>query len=102
MIRRLHSALTAAALAAAFLTACGDDGITLPDERAAAAIEIQDGDDQTGAVGSALPNPVSALVTDADGNPVSIAIIPDVESTRAFAMRRRRSQLFTAAVPFGG
>lgn len=70
MIRRLHSALTAAALAAAFLTACGDDGITLPDERAAAAIEIQDGDDQTGAVGSALPNPVSALVTDADGNPV--------------------------------
>lgn len=72
MLRQLRSAATAAIIiSAAVLTGCGDDGITLPDERAAAAIDISAGDAQEATVGTALPQPVRALVTDAQGSPVA-------------------------------
>ena len=71
MLRQLRNAATAAIISAAVLTGCGDDGITLPDERAAAAIDISAGDAQEATVGTALPLPVRALVTDAQGSPVA-------------------------------
>lgn len=57
-------------LASSALAACGDDGIVLPNERSASAIEITGGNGQTGTVGSPLPQPVTAHVTDAQGRPV--------------------------------
>ena len=70
MLRQFNRVAAAAILVAAVLTGCGDDGITLPDERAASAIEIQDGDGQTATAGAPLPDPVRALVTDAQDRPV--------------------------------
>src|SRR5699024_8357942 len=70
MLRQLSSATAAAVLVAAVLSGCGDDGLTLPDERAASAIEISGGDDQSASVGAPLPQPVRALVTDAQDRPV--------------------------------
>lgn len=57
-------------LAAGLMTACGGADLVLPRDGAAAAIEVVDGDEQTGSVGQPLSNPVIVEVRDAAGAPV--------------------------------
>jgi hypothetical protein len=63
IVRRLVPAL-------ALLTACGGADLVLPGEGEPAAIEIVHGNGQSGRVGSALAEPVVALVTDGQGRAV--------------------------------
>ena len=56
--------------AAAFAAACGHDHPTDPGPGAPTAIAIASGNGQTAAVGSPLPNPIAAKVTDANGRGV--------------------------------
>lgn len=64
--RRAAYALAATGLVAA----CGGADLVLPRDGAAAAIEVVDGDEQTGSVGQPLSNPVIVEVRDAAGAPV--------------------------------
>ena len=57
------------------LVACGGDGLTLPPEGEAAHIEVMDGNDQSGTVGSTLGRPLLVLVTDTRDRPVSGATV---------------------------
>ena len=63
--------LAAVLAIAGLLAGCGGGDLTLPGAGSAAAIRVVTGDDQTGAVGEALPAPVVVEVTDSDGDPVS-------------------------------
>jgi len=65
-LRQLTHAAIAGLLATASIT-CGGDNTQPP---TASAIAMSAGDGQTGAVGSALANPLVVLVTDDAGNPV--------------------------------
>jgi hypothetical protein len=65
---RCRFAFPIAVLLAALTVSCGD--VTLPDEGEAADLEIVDGNDQVGPVGTALPDPVVVRVVDTDDRPV--------------------------------
>ncbi|HUR94057.1 MAG TPA: Ig-like domain repeat protein [Gemmatimonadales bacterium] len=67
--RRRFTSLIAFGLATA-ATACGGDGIVLPDESRPAAITRVGGDLQTAAAGATLLEPLTVLVTDALNRPV--------------------------------
>jgi len=54
----------------ALLAACGGGDLVLPSDGQPAAIQIVQGDGQSGRVGVALADPVVALVSDAQGRPV--------------------------------
>jgi hypothetical protein len=57
-------------LVAAALAACGGDDLVLPAANAPATLQIVEGDGQSGRVGTALDNPIVALVSDPSGRPV--------------------------------
>jgi adhesin/invasin len=80
----------------ALLGACGGGDLVLPSDGQPAAIEIVRGDGQSGRVGVALADPVVALVSDAQGRPVTgvpvafafqgetdASVAPDAASTGA-------------------
>ena len=64
--RRLRGAV----LAGALLAGCSGGDLVLPNNNAAAAIRIVDGDSQQGRAGELLPSPIVVEVTDSAGNPV--------------------------------
>jgi large repetitive protein len=64
--------------AAALLAACGGGDLVLPAANAPATLQIVEGDGQSGRVGTALDNPIVALVADQSGRPV-------VDATVSFA-----------------
>jgi Bacterial Ig domain/Bacterial Ig-like domain (group 1) len=66
---RTRLALPIAILLAALTMSCGGD-VTLPDEGEAAELRIVDGNEQHGAAGAALGDPVIVLVLDTEGRPV--------------------------------
>src|SRR5688500_4685052 len=51
------------------VTACSGDDLVLPHATAAARIDLAGGDGQAGAVGTALPESIAVLVSDATGRP---------------------------------
>ena len=61
--------------ACGLLAACGGGDLILPPDNAAAAVEVVDGDEQTGSVGNPLSEPVIVEVKDAAGAPVEGAIV---------------------------
>ena len=71
--RTPRSVVAASALALAAAAACGSDkgGTTPGNNTTPAAIALTAGNDQIGNVGAALPAPIAARVTNAQGNPVS-------------------------------
>jgi PKD repeat protein len=64
-----------AVVATGLLAACGGADLVLPRDGAAAAVEVIDGNEQTGSVGQPLPNPVVVEVRDAAGAPVGGATV---------------------------
>src|SRR5688500_2188120 len=64
----------AASLFAISGVACGGGDLSLPDDQSPAAITALTGSGQSGLPGAELPNPLVALVQDAQGRPV-----PDVQ-----------------------
>jgi hypothetical protein len=65
----------APALALAQVLACGGGDLVLPAEGEPAAVEVVQGDGQSGRVGVALPKPVVGRVTDSQGRPVGDASV---------------------------
>jgi hypothetical protein len=64
------AAFTATLLAAAFLMpSCADDSITDDDQSLITRIDVYAGDDQTGTVGSLIPDPLVVRASDILGNP---------------------------------
>jgi PKD repeat protein len=63
------------AVAAGGLVACSGGDLVLPRDGTAAAIEVVDGDEQTGSVGQPLSDPVAVEVRDAAGAPVQGATV---------------------------
>jgi PKD repeat protein len=57
------------------MAACGGEDLVLPRDGAAAAVEVVDGDEQTGSVGQPLSEPVVVEVRDAAGAPVEGATV---------------------------
>ena len=62
--------LLGAVLAGGVLAGCGGGDLVLPNDNAAAAIRIVDGDGQQGRVGELLASPIVVEVTGSAGNPV--------------------------------
>lgn len=71
MARSASSRVWLAAALAAGALGCAADSVVLPSESAPAAIEILNGNNQSGTAGVALAESLSVLVTDRDGRPVA-------------------------------
>jgi PKD repeat protein len=67
--------LLGAALAVGLLAGCGGSDLVLPNNGAATAIHVVDGDGQHGTVGQLLASPIVVQVTDAAGDPVPNAAV---------------------------
>jgi PKD repeat protein len=64
-----------AVAAGGLMAACGGGDLVLPRDGAATAVEVVDGDEQTGSVGQPLSDPVVVEVRDAAGEPVEGATV---------------------------
>ena len=69
------SLLLGAALAGGPLAGCGGGDLVLPNNGAATAIHVVNGDGQSGTVGELLASPIVVQVTDAAGDPVPGAAV---------------------------
>ena len=74
LLGRTRSAACAVALGG-LLAACGGGDLVLPGDGAAAAVQVVEGDEQTGSVGQPLPDPVVVEVRDAAGLPLEGATV---------------------------
>jgi hypothetical protein len=79
------------AVAALLLGGCGDDGTTLPVRGVPATAEVRAGQDQQGAVGAMLPQPLVVRVLDASGRPVPDQVV-------GFAVTAGGGALYVASV----
>ena len=64
-----------AVAAGGLMAACGGGDLVLPRDGAAAAVEVVDGDEQTGSVGQPLSDPIVVEVRNAAGAPVEGATV---------------------------